>query len=106
MDCLKDKSYKQYSYISRYKRFPYYYNTLDRKYIDGITSQLAKDTISVLQKVKQNDTLDSLSLQYYGRPDYWWIIADFNDIQDPYVKLFGRYDTLKVPSLTSISYED
>ena len=106
MDILKDKSYKQYSYISRYSRVPYYYNTLDKKYESGLTFQLSQDTVSVLHKVKQNDTPDSLSEQYYGRPDLYWVILDFNHIQDPYEKLYGKYDTLKIPSLTSISFED
>ena len=28
-DILKDKSYKNYDYISRYTNVPYYFNTLD-----------------------------------------------------------------------------
>ena len=106
MDVLKNKSYKQYPYISRYSGFPFYYNTLDKKYIYGITKQLSLDTPYVLHKVTQTDTLDSLSLQYYGRPDLYWVIADFNRIQDSYIKLSERYETLKIPSISSIVYED
>lgn len=106
MDSLRGKSYKQYPYISRYSRFPYYYNIQDNKYVYGITGQLDKDTIYVLHKVEIKDTLDSLALQYYGRPDYFWVIADFNSIQDSFIKLSEYYDTLKIPSLTSISYKD
>lgn len=105
MDVLKDKNYKVYNYISRYTAFPYYYNTQDRKYIYGTTSQLNNDTNFVLHKITQKDTLDSLSLKYYGRPDYYWVIADFNRIQDPFVKLFGNYDSLKIPALGSISFK-
>lgn len=106
MDILKDKSYKQYSYVSRYSRFPYYYNTLDRKYMYGITSQLSKDTVYVIHKVKYSDTLDSLALQYYGSPDYFWIIAYFNNVQDSFMRLSDKFETIKIPSLTNISFED
>ena len=40
MDVLKDKQYKDYNYLSRYESFPYYFHSIDRKYIYGTTSQL------------------------------------------------------------------
>lgn len=70
-DVLKDKNYKQYENISRYASFPYYYHTEDNKYIYGITSQIDKSISFVSHKVEQKDTLDNLSLTYYGRPDYY-----------------------------------
>ena len=105
MDVLKDKSQKRYSNISRYTPFPYYYHTLDNKYIYGVTSQLNTNITYVAHKVVESDTLDSLSLKYYGRPDYYWIIADFNRIQDPYTKLFGKYDSLNIPTLSDITFK-
>ena len=106
MDVLKDKSQKRYKYISRYTPFAYYYHTLDNKYIYATTSQLNENVTYVAHKVNESDTLDSLSLKYYGRPDYYWIIADFNRIQDPYMKLFGRFDTLKIPTLSDITFKE
>ena len=103
-DVLKDKNYKQYENISRYASFPYYYHTEDGKYIYGITSQIDKNISFVSHKVEQKDTLDNLSLTYYGRPDYYWMIADFNNIQDPYEILYGNYKSLKIPTFTSIQY--
>lgn len=103
-DVLKDKNYKQYENISRYASFPYYYHTEDNKYIYGITSQIDKNISFVSHKVEQKDTLDNLSLTYYGRPDYYWMIADFNNIQDPYEILYGNYKSLKIPAFTSIQY--
>ena len=103
-DVLKDKKYKQYENISRYASFPYYYHTEDNKYIYGITSHIDKNISFVSHVVRQGDTLDSLSLTYYGRPDYYWMIADFNDIQDPYENLFEKFVTLKIPTFTSINY--
>ena len=105
MDVLKDKSQKRYSYISRYTPFSYYYHTLDNKYIYGLGAQLNQDVTYVAHKVTESDTLDSLSLKYYGRPDYYWIIADFNRIQDPYTKLYGRYESLRIPTLSDITFK-
>ena len=105
MDVLKDKQSKSYSYISRYSAFPYFYNTVDEKYIYSITSQLNDDTTFVLHQVSQSDTLESLALVYYGRPDYYWIIADFNRISDPFIKLNTKFKTIKIPSLSNISYK-
>lgn len=105
MDVLKDKQSKTYSYISRYSAFPFFYNTKDTKYIYGITSQLNTNISYVAHKVNQADTLESLALKYYGRPDYYWIIADFNRIQDPFIKLIDRYTVINIPSLSNISFE-
>ena len=105
MDVLTDKSKKAYSYISRYSAFPFYYNKQDDKYVYGITSQLNEDTVYVLHKIKEGDSFDSLAEHYYGRPDYYWIIADFHRVQDPLVKLFGKFKTLKIPSLSNITFK-
>ena len=51
------------------------------------------------------DTLDSLALKYYGRPDLFWIIADFNRIQDPFIKLVDYFSIIKIPSLSTLSFE-
>lgn len=105
MDSLKQKSYRTYDYISRYQPFPYAYNENDRKYIYFITSQLKKNISYAEVKIKQNDTLDSLANYHYGRPDLYWVIADFNDIQDPFIELYGNYKSLKIPTLGSISFK-
>ena len=105
MDRLKNKNYRQYDYASRYSNFPYYYNTLDNKYVYGITGHVDKSISFVVHKIRESDTLDSLSLIYYGRPDYYWIIADYNDIVDPFVELWGKYEALKIPSFSSIRFK-
>ena len=103
---LKDKQYIQYDYISRYSSFPVFYNTKDNKYVYGITSQLRDDTPYVEVKIQPGDNLDNLAEHYYGRPDYYWIIADYNRIQDPLEELYGKYTTLRVPVLSNISFEE
>lgn len=105
MEALIDKQYKQYDYLSRYTRFPYYFNRLDNKYIYGTTAQLNKDASYTLHKVKRNETLDTLALDYFNNPTFFWVIADFNDIQDPFIKLKEGQE-LKIPSLNEVSYGD
>lgn len=102
---LINKQYKDYDRVSRYSVFPYYYNRIDQKYIYGITSQLSTDNIIYVNHVvKQGDTLDTLSLYYYNSPLYFWVIADFNRIQDPYADLeIGS--TLRIPTFNNIEYE-
>lgn len=103
-DVLKDKQTRDYEYISRYASFPFYYNTLDNKYIYGITSQLNDNIVYVKHKIVQSDTLDSLAYKYYGRPDLYWVIADFNRIQDPFIELYNNYKSLNIPQLSNISF--
>ena len=105
MNILKNKSYRTYDYTSRYSTYPYYYNKHNKKYIYGITGQLSDETEYTLHYVTDRDTLDSLALYYYGRPDLYWIIADFNRIQDPYINLFEKYNYIYIPSLSGVKYK-
>lgn len=105
MEELENKSYKQYDYVSRYEGFPYYYHKEDNKYIYGITGHIDKSIAYVAHMVSNYDTLDSLALSYYGRPDYYWIIADFNDILDPLSSIYPKFKTLKIPTFTALKYK-
>ena len=60
------------------------YNTLDERYQCDISRYLDKSTPYAIHKVDIGDTLDTLALYYYGNPTYYWMIADFNDIFDPF----------------------
>ena len=104
MEKLINKSYKEYSYTSRYSVFPYYYHTEDDRYVSGLTSYLDDSTIYSLHVVRQGDTLDNLALKYYNNPTLYWIICSFNHIQDPYIKLYEG-QTLKIPSISNIQYD-
>lgn len=104
MDVLIDKQTRTYDALSRYSAIPFYYNTQDNKYVCGITRQLSTTTNYTIHKVQPYDTFDTLSLYYYGRPDYYWVIADFNQIQDSLAKLYGNYSTLKIPTISYITY--
>ena len=61
-----EKSYKQYSYTSRYSPFPYYYSKDEDKYFSGLTAYLDNTTVYTVHTVKQGDTLDTLALDYYN----------------------------------------
>lgn len=104
MDVIKNKSYKNYDYFSRYTSFPYYYHTLDKKYIYGTSTQINKNSTYTLYKVEKNDTLDNIALKMYNNPTFYWAIASFNDVINPFEKLIeGTF--LKIPTLSDISFE-
>lgn len=105
MDVLKDKQLKFYDRLSRYSTFPIYYNTLDNKYVYGTTQYLKKNVPYKMYKIKYNDTLDSIALEQYNDPTYYWVICDFNRLQDPFVDLkVGGY--LKLPVISTIEFKD
>ena len=104
MNVLKDKSSKTYLYTSRYATLPYYYNTLDKKYMYGISKNLNTNTDYVLHNLVDSDSLDSLALKYYGRPDLYWVIADFNNLNDPYIRLVDKMSSIKIPALSGITW--
>ena len=104
MDILKDKNYKQFDYTCRYSGVPYYYNKEDKKYIFGLGTNLKKDSAYVLHQVKETDTLDYLALKYYNNPTYYWIICDFNRIQNPFDKpIVGTH--LMIPSFSDLKFD-
>lgn len=102
---LTDKKYREYHKMSRYSGVPYYYNPMDDKFIYGIGTNLKDTTPYKVHKIKEGETLDTLALYYYNNPTYYWIIADFNRIQDPYIKL--KVDSkLKIPTFSGIEFEE
>ena len=103
MDILTNKQYKTYNKVSRYSPFPIFYNTLDKRYQGSITDYLLDTTTYINHNVNNTDTLDSLALYYYGNPTYFWIIADFNRIQDPFKPLkVGEF--IRIPTFSDIQF--
>lgn len=102
---ITGKEYKEYDRVSRYSSFPFFYVIEDNKYNYGITSHLKHDNVKyIAHKVKDGDTLDNLSLYYYNNPTYFWIIADFNKINDPYESLqIGQ--VLKIPTFSDVEFD-
>lgn len=106
MDTLKEKSYLDFSYLSRYAFSPVFFDTLKSKYVTGIGQILVKDKLAYFtHTVTRRDTLDSLALKYYNNPTYWWIIAQYNDIQDAFRPLYGSYKVLQIPNLSTLVFE-
>ena len=103
-EILTEKSYKTYNYISRYENVPYYFNTLDKKYFYGTSYPVKKDASFLTHKVQRNETFDSISLTYYNTPLYYWVIMDYNTIQDPFYELEEGME-LVIPTLSAISFE-
>lgn len=105
MSDIYNKQYKDYDRVSRYQVFPFYYNSKDDKYFYGITSHLLTENITfVTHKVKRNDTLDTLALYYYNNPTYYWVIADFNKIRDPFAEL-KEGSVLRIPTFSNIAFD-
>ena len=105
MDELKDKVFLKTDYLSRYTTVPCYYNTVYEKEIMGIGTSLNTNYPYVLHKVTQEDTFDSLSLKYYNNPTYWWYIAEFNKILDPFIHIIEHYNTLKIPNISNVDFK-
>ena len=87
MNILSNETYKQHNNLSRYALVPIFYNKLDKTYQPGFPMRLRKDIPYIKHIIKAGDTLDSLSLYYYSNPTYYWIIADYNNIFDPFLPL-------------------
>lgn len=104
MDTLKNAEYIDYDYNSRYTHVPVYFDTLKNRQIYGIGMNLKQNTSVVSHKVTSRDTLHNLALKYYNNPTYWWIIANFNNIQDAFIRLVDRYSILQIPNITSIEF--
>lgn len=104
MNTLKNKNYASFDYLSRYSSVPYYYDTLRERQIYGIGTNLKTNSEFVTHKIRSNDTLHSLALKYYNNPTFWWIIAYFNNVQDPFRPLRDKYQTIKIPSISSVEF--
>ena len=104
MDKLIDKAYKTYKRLSRYSSFPYYYDTNQNRYVYGTLSHLDPTTLYSAYTVKKNDTYDSISLAFYNTPIYFWVICDFNNINDPFDKP-KEGTSLNIPVLSSIEFQ-
>ena len=105
MDVLKNKQYKNYIGLSRYSVIPYYYNTLDNKYQYATIKPLKTDTPFVKYKVIPGDTWDSIALIHYGNPTYYWVLCEYNNIQNcldnpiPGTKI-------KIPFISEIQFKE
>lgn len=101
---ISDSLYRDYDRLSRYQVFPYFYYYNDSKYCYGTTAQLKNNTNYINYIVQVGDTFDTLALKFYNNPTYYWIICDFNRIQDPFSTL-KEGATIKIPTFSDIEYD-
>lgn len=101
---LTDKQRKTYMYFSRYQYTDIYYDTDDDKYLMGVGQWLDGDTPYIEYKVAKNDTYDSIALEMYNNPTYWWVIADFNRVLDPFINP-KEGSVLKIPIFSNLEFE-
>lgn len=87
MNVLTNRAIKSSKYYSRYNGLSYYYNNLDDKY-QLETRHWLKEFIdtSKIQTyiVKEKDTYDTIALEFYNNPTYYWVICDYNRIINPF----------------------
>ena len=105
MDKLTNKQSAVFDYQSRYAGVPFYYDTVKKRETPGLTYQINFENDYFIHKVKADDTLDKLALVYYNNPTFWWLIAYFNKINDPFIDLKKTYKTLKIPAVTNNTFE-
>ncbi len=92
---------KSSNYYSRYNGVNYYYNENDEKYVLATRHWLKQfDDYSriTVYEVKEKDTYDSIALDFYNNPTYYWIICDYNRIIDP-ITPPKKGTILNIPSL-------
>lgn len=106
MEKLTNKRYNSFDYTCRYTTVPYFYDTETQTDVYGVGTQMSSKTAFVSHQVRPEDTLDSLALTYYNNPTYWWVIAYFNKINDPFISLSEKFSIIKIPSISSIIFED
>lgn len=106
MQKLQNKKYASYDYLCRYTGVPYYYDPAADRQVYGIGEQFKQDLPFVSHAVKPDDNLDSLALQYYNNPTYWWVIAYFNKITDPFIQLSTKFTVIKIPNISSVEFKN
>ena len=103
-DVLSKKTYKNFGNLSRYSNSPYYYNSVDNKYVYGFSKRINPNTAYTVHTVKRGESIDSIALYYYNNPTYFWIICDFNRVLDPFAEPVEG-TTLYIPIISDIEFE-
>lgn len=62
------------------------------------TSSSSEKTIVIQDNVI--DRLDLLSWKYYGTPKYWWILAYYNSIENPFSLPYGTI--VRIPDMQTL----
>lgn len=74
------------------------YEDIGGNFVSGRYKRYDRDAKHNIYKTDKTTTLDIISLQNYGTPLLYWLIADFNDILDPMIDIPAGVE-LKIPVL-------
>lgn len=100
----KNKGLKQYSYLSRYTSVPVMGDSTAGRQYHGTVKWIDMEDIEyTIYSCKGGETLENLALNFYGNPQYWWVIADANRIIDSF-KPLEEGMSLKIISLNDIKF--
>lgn len=103
-DVLTSRAFKSSNGLSRYSNFPYYYHTVDNKFIYGFSDRINENISYVMHTVKNGESLDSIALYYYNNPTYYWMLCDFNHFDDPFIDL-KEGQRIKIPTFSAITFD-
>ena len=96
--------------MANFKRNTRYTNGLSSKNREGVdflllrkSLKLVPDSGDTFVSIKQEDILrpDLISQKAYGQPDLWWVIFEYNNIQDPLFEL-KESQILKIPGINRV----
>lgn len=64
---------------------------------------IVEDRTDIFHTVESSEVyrLDLISYEYYNNPLYWWVIAQANDIKDPFQGITPG-TLLRIPSMVSL----
>lgn len=74
-------------------------NVYHENWIQKFVDKDSNDTYMTVS-IREKDRLDIISNDYYGTPNYWWVIALANYIIDPFNIPVGLY--LRIPQISSL----
>ena len=96
-----NRGYIYPDYYSRYVATRLVFNQKDGKTYYSTPDRFVKNVERYVNYViKSTDTLDLIALKHYGNPLLWWIIADMNNIIDPFKLEIGA--TIKIPNISDV----
>lgn len=90
---------------NRYRKCPVYVDVDSQDYVIGTRSvdEIPKSTLDTYHKVTSYEAyrLDLIAYRYYNNALLWWVIAQANDIYDPFTDVTPG-TILRIPNLTAL----
>lgn len=81
---------------------PYHYGLIEdlgdnQLSLDRTVLEINNNSLDKLYTVSEGDELSALSYKFYKDSKYWWIIADRNKLENPFILEVGKL--LIIPNL-------